>query len=151
MSDTHAGVHGSDQPAVEYQAEAANWAGWVLFAAVMMIVLGSFQIIMGLVALFEHNYYLVTNSHLVVHVSYTAWGWAHLILGAILVAAGLGVRTGQLWARITGITLAVISAIVNLAFIAAYPIWGILIITLDMVVIYTLAVHGKANAARLAE
>jgi hypothetical protein len=110
----------------------------------MMIVLGSFQIIMGLVALFEHNYYLV------VHVSYPAWGWAHLILGAILVGTGPGIRTGQLWARIAGITLAVISAIVNLAFIAAYPIWGILIITLDMVVIYTLAVHGKANAARLA-
>jgi hypothetical protein len=129
----------------------SSWAGWVLFAAVMMIVVGAFQIIAGLVALFEHNYYLVTDNHLVVHVSYSAWGWTHLILGAVLIAAGLGVRTGQLWARITGIALAVISAIVNLAFIAAYPIWGILIIALDMVVIYTLAVHGTANAERLAE
>lgn len=146
MSGAHAGTPGYEEPA-GYQGEGAagpsGWAGWVLFAAVMMIVLGAFQIIAGLVALFERGYYLVTSSHLLIHVNYTAWGWVHLILGAVIVLVGLGLRVGQLWARITGIALAVISAVVNLAFIAAYPIWSILIIALDMVVIYALAVHGR--------
>jgi hypothetical protein len=147
MSDTHASTQGAGRPAATYQAhagaEATAWAGWVLFAAVMMIVLGAFQIVAGLVALLEHHYYLVASSHLVVHVSYTTWGWVHLILGAVIVVVGLGLRTGVMWARILGITLAVVSAIVNLAFIAAYPIWGVLIIALDVVVIYALAVHGR--------
>ena len=145
MSDTHAGTPGYEMPAYrsETAAEATGWAGWVLFAAVMMIVLGAFQVIAGLVALFERGYYLVTSSQLLIHVSYTAWGWVHLVLGAVIVAVGLGVRVGQLWARISGIALAVISAIVNMAFIAAYPIWSILIIALDVIVIYALAVHGR--------
>jgi hypothetical protein len=147
MSDTHADSRPDPTPSTGYQADHASertgWVGWIIFAGVVMIVLGAFQVIAGLVALFQKSFYLVTTSHLIVHASYTAWGWTHLIVGAIIVLVGFGVLTGQLWARVTGIGLAVISAIVNLAFIAAYPVWGIIIIALDIVVIYALAVHGK--------
>jgi hypothetical protein len=117
--------------------------GWVIFAGVVMIVEGAFHVIDGLVALFEKGYYVVTSSHLALHVNYAAWGWTHLALGALFVLVGLGVLAGQTWARVVGIALAVISAVINLAFIAAYPVWGVILIALDIVIIYALAMHGR--------
>jgi hypothetical protein len=147
MSDTHTGqpAGAGSRPAqhAAERTEPTGWVGWVVFGGVTMIVLGAFQVIEGLVAVFQHGYYLVTASHLVVHVNYTTWGWVHFGIGVVLVITGFGVMTGAMWARVLGITFAVISAIVNLAFIAAYPVWGVIIIALDVVVIYALAVHGR--------
>ena len=119
------------------------WTGWIVFAAIMMVLLGAFQVIEGIVALFRDDYYIVGPSGLLVEMDYTAWGWVHLLLGIILLVAGFGLLTGNVVARIAGIALAALSAIVNLAFIAAYPLWGIIIITLDVIVIYAIAVHGR--------
>jgi hypothetical protein len=148
MSDTQAErTPGTDRPAGYRGTRAATgptaWVGWVVFAGVAMITLGAFHIIDGLVALFEKGYYSVTSSHLVLHVNYSAWGWAHLGLGVLFVLVGFGVLAGQTWARVIGIALAVISAVVNLAFIAAYPVWGVIFIALDIVIIYALAMHGR--------
>src|SRR5688572_11995320 len=145
MSDTPQPTRTGSAPAysVGRDVEPTGWVGWVFFAAVMLIMLGAFQAIMGLVALFDDGYYLVTGDGLVVHADYTTWGWIHLILGVIAVAAGSGIMVGQTWARIVGIVLAVVSALVNVTFLAAYPIWSVLVITLDVIVIYALAVHGR--------
>src|SRR4051794_31191154 len=75
------------------------WTGWVLFAAIMLILMGSFQAIVGFVALFDDGYYLVPGTGLVVHVDYTVWGWIHLVLGLIAVITGVGIMAGQTWAR----------------------------------------------------
>lgn len=123
--------------------KVTGWAGWVVFAGVMMILLGSFQVIQGLVAIFDDGYYLVGADGLVVNVDYTAWGWVHFILGLVAVGAGFGLMTGNVIARVLGIAVAVISAILNLAFIAAYPVWSIVIIAVDVIVIYAIAVHGR--------
>ena len=122
---------------------STGWVGWVIFGGVVMIMLGLFHIIDGLVALFERGYYLVTSSQLVVHVNYVTWGWVHLAIGAVFLLTGFGVLAGLLWARVIGIALAVLSAIVNLAFLAAYPVWGVILIALDILVIYALAMHGR--------
>jgi hypothetical protein len=120
MSDTHADTSpGTDRPTGYRSRRAARpggWVGWVIFASVVMITLGLFHIIAGLVAIFEKGYYLLS---------------------------GFGVLAGLPWARVTGIALAVVSAIVNLAFLAAYPVWGVILIALDIVVIYALAMHGR--------
>lgn len=118
------------------------WVGWVVFGAAMMILLGTFQIMAGLVALLRSDYYLVGRTGLLVDLDFTVWGWTHLALGVVIVAAGVGVLAGRTWARAVGILLAMLSAVANLAFLAAYPLWGIITITLDVVVIYALAVHG---------
>jgi hypothetical protein len=123
--------------------EPTGWAGWVVFASMMMIMVGSFQAIIGLVALFDSGYYVVTENSLVVNVDYTGWGWTHLILGAVAVAAGFGLIAGQMWARVVGIAMALVSAVVNLAFMAAYPLWSITVIALDILVIYAIAMHGR--------
>ena len=123
--------------------QATGWVGYVVFAGVMLIMLGGFQAIEGLVAIFRDEYFLVTRSGLLLTMDFTAWGWTHMILGAIAVIAGIGVLLGQTWARVGGIIIAVLSALSNLAFLPAYPIWATIIIALDVLAIYALAVHGR--------
>jgi hypothetical protein len=108
-----------------------------------LILLGFFQAIQGLVAIFDPGYYLVGPEGLVVNVDYTAWGWTHLIVGLLAIAAGAGLLMGNTVARVVGVVLAVVSAVLNLAFIAAYPVWSTIVIALDVIVIYAIVVHGR--------
>lgn len=125
------------------QAQAPTaWVGWVMFAGVMMILIGVFEAMAGLVALLNDEFYLVRPSRLTVSVDYTAWGWWHLLLGVVIAAAGLGVMVGQTWARAVGVAVAVVSAITNLAFVPAYPVGATLIVVIDVLVIWALTVHG---------
>lgn len=133
--------------AVEPDPGTGAWVGWILFAGVMLILAGIFQAMAGLVALFDDNYYVVASKHLVVRLDYTGWGWVHLGLGVLAVVAGYGVMSGKLWARIFGIVLAAVSAAVNLAFLAADPVWAVVMLTVDVIVIFALAVHGGEAAA----
>ena|SRR5215468_790338 len=141
-------THGTSVPGGyrPYTAQRSGWVGWIFFAGIILIMLGSFHAISGLVALFNDKYYAVGKNGLVISVDYTAWGWVHLVLGVVAFCTGIGMMLGQMWARVTGIILALLSAIVNLAFAAAYPVWSILIIALDVIVIYALAVHGREAA-----
>jgi hypothetical protein len=126
-----------------YRGAPTAWAGWVVFGGVMLIMLGAFQIIEGLVALFDNGFYLVGRSGLVVNVDYNTWGWIHMIIGVIAVLTGLGLLAGNMAARVVGVGIAFLSALVNLAFISAYPIWSTIMITLDVIVIYAIIVHGR--------
>lgn len=138
ISPTQAAGHRMATP-----AEPTGWVGWVVFGAMMMIMVGAFQAIAGLTALFNSDYYVVTENNLLINVDYTAWGWVHLALGAIAIAAAFGLLAGQMWGRVVGIAMALVSAVVNLAFISAYPLWSIMVITLDVLVIYAIAAHGR--------
>jgi hypothetical protein len=118
------------------------WVGWAYFAGIMMAVLGFFQVILGLTALFKDSYYvLLPNS--IVNVDFTVWGWAHLALGLLVLCAGFALLAGQVWGRVVGVLLAVLTAVANLLFIPAYPIWSIIVITVCVLVIYALVVHGN--------
>ena len=123
--------------------EPTAWVGMIIFGGIMMLMMGGFQIIEGLVALFNDEYYFVTRNGLIVSLDYTAWGWTHLIIGLIAVCAGIGVLLGQMWARVVGIIIAVVSALANIAFLSAYPVWSTIVIATDVLVIYALTVHGR--------
>jgi len=123
--------------------EPTGWVGWIAFAAFMMIMVGAFHVIQGLVAIFQDDYYLVTDNGLTVHLDYTSWGWTHIIAGLVVIGAGLGLFAGQMWARVVGIVLASISALLNFAFIASYPFWSTIVIAMDVFVIMALTVHGR--------
>ena len=125
------------------QPDPTGWTGWIVFASFMMFLVGAFQAIQGLVALFDDGFYLVRENGLVVDVNYNVWGTIHLIVGILLILSGAGVLTGNLAARTVGVILAGLSALANLVFIEAYPLWSILIITVDVLVIYALTVHGR--------
>jgi len=124
------------------------WAvGLALFAGVIMLLVGVYQGIAGFVALVENEFYVVASDY-TFELDATTWGWIHLLLGALLVAAGLGVIAGQLWARVIGIVFAGLSAIANFAFIPYYPFWSIAIIALDVFIIWALCVYGSRAASR---
>ncbi len=117
------------------------WVGWLYFGGSMMVLLGTFNIIEGLVALFNDQYYVATQQGLLVF-DITAWGWVHLIIGVAAVVVGVGVFTGAMWARVTGVILCGLNAIAQLAFLSAYPLWAVIVIALDVLVIWALIVHG---------
>lgn len=121
--------------------EVTGWVGWAYFAGIMMSISGIFMAISGLTALLRHTYYLVGENTLVAF-NYSQWGWIHLLLGLVLVSAGGSVMRGGTWGRVVGIILASISLVTNFAFVEAYPIWSIIVIVIDVLIIYALAVHG---------
>ena len=120
----------------------SGWVGWIYFAGFMMMLLGVLEAIAGLAAIFKDNFYLVTESHLLVW-NYKTWGWISLILGVIVFMAGLEVMRGAVWARTVGVFLAGLSLVANMGFMDAYPLWSILMIVVDVFVIYALIVHGN--------
>ena len=126
-------------------AEATSgWAiGFISFAAIILIMSGAFQALAGLVAIFEDEFFVATANYLF-QFDATTWGWIHLLLGVVIVAAGFGLLAGRTWARVVGITLAVLSAMANFLFIPYYPFWSLLVIALDVMVIWALAAHGGA-------
>ena len=118
------------------------WVGWIAFAGWMMILLGIFHFLEGLLALFRDDYFLVGSDGLTVHIDYTTWGWIHVIGAVVLMAAGLGLLSGKMWARSVTVVVAMVSAVVNIGFLSAYPIWSTLMIAFDVIVIWAVTVHG---------
>lgn len=117
-------------------------SGWLSFAGFLGIMLGAFNVIEGIIALFKDDYYLTASGDLLVF-DFTAWGWIWLIIGAIQILVGLGVLAGQMWARWVGILLAGLAMIGQFAFLAAYPVWAVINITLCVLVIYGLMTPPK--------
>ncbi|GAA4600551.1 uncharacterized protein (DUF983 family) [Actinoplanes octamycinicus] len=131
---------GADAPA----APATGWAGMVVFAGVLLLTLGVFQLTEGLVALYEDHFYLVSSDALVLQMSYTTWGWVHVGLGLLSLVAAGGVFLGRIWGRAIGILIAFLGALLHFMFIAAQPVWASILIGMDVLIIYTLAAHGGA-------
>ena len=124
-------------------ARPSGWAvGWIMFAAIMMLLIGFFHVIAGLVAIVDDNFYVATKEY-VFQFDRTTWGWIHLILGIVVFLAGLSLFKGAIWARTVGVILGVISAVVGFAWLPWYPIWGILIVVIAVSVIWALTVHGR--------
>jgi hypothetical protein len=121
----------------------SGWVGWIAFAGMVMVLLGVFHIVQGLVALFNQSYFVVDSSKVVLSIGYTGWGWAHIIGGLVVLIAGICVFAGQVWARAVGVVVALVSALFNITFIAAFPVWSLIMLTLDVIIIAALTVHGS--------
>jgi hypothetical protein len=135
-------------PLPESDYGMGGWAiGWIAFAGVMMIMIGIFQAVDGIVGIFNDDL-LVQGPKYTYSLSTTSWGWIHLILGIIIVIAGIGLFSGNLAARIIAITLAVLSAIANFLWLPYYPVWSIIVIALNVAVIWALTAHGAEMRVR---
>ena len=120
-----------------------EWAvGFAYFAGFMMIMVGLFDVIQGAAALFKKDFFAATPNY-IFHFDVSTWGWIHIILGLVILFAGLGVFTGAVWARTVGVILAVIVAVENFAFIPIYQVWSILVVAACVVVIWALTAHGR--------
>jgi len=125
-----------------------TWAvGGLVFAATMMIMLGVWEVFVGIAAIANDQWFVVGPNY-TYDIDITAWGWIHLILGAIAVVAGFFLFTGATWARAVGIGLAALVAINNFIFLPYYPLWALVMIGLSVFVIWSLA---TARASRAVE
>jgi hypothetical protein len=115
--------------------------GGITFAATMAVLVGTFQIVQGLVAVFNDDFFLVTRNY-TFDLDVSAWGWIHLLLGLIMVGVGFGLYARALWAVIGGIAVAAVSALGNFFFIPYYPVWALLLILLDVWIIWSLTRPG---------
>ena len=130
--------------ATQMQREAASTrptgtqSGWVYFAAIILFMIGCFNILWGLGALFQDEVLTRSASGDLIVWDTTTWGWIQLIFGVLILLTGLGLFGNQGWARWTAVVLVGVNALAQLTWLTWYPLWAILIITLDIVVIYQL-------------
>jgi hypothetical protein len=123
----------------DYSSAAVGWAG---FAGVMLIMVGIFDIIQGIVALVDDEFFVISDGW-VFEFDVTTWGWIKIILGVVLLASGAGIFSGNVLARTVGVILAGLTAIANFAWLPYYPIWSIIIIAVCVAVIWALTAHGR--------
>jgi hypothetical protein len=120
-------------------ASKGFWAGWVWFAALLMIVIGSLDFFQGLIAVIRDKYYVLTPSQIIVF-DLTTWGWVILIWGIVVALAGVGLLSGSGWARWFTILVASLNFIVQLGFVGSsqYTLWALTVTGLNIVVLYAL-------------
>ena len=123
-------------------------AGFVMFAGSLLMVIGLVNVFEGLIALFSDERVVMTRNNLVV-VDVTGWGWTLLISGLLLMAVGAGLLVAQTWARITAIVLVCLHAVVQTAWLGAYPVWALLMIALDTLVLFALTARWADVRERL--
>ena len=127
--------------------EVSGWAaGWTIYAAVWMWILGFFHALAGFSAIVEDVIYVTTPEY-IYQLDVTTWGWIHLILGVVVLLAGFALFNGAVWARTIGVILAVISTLANFVWLPYQPLWGLAMIAANVFVIWALTAHGRDIAA----
>ncbi|SDK92320.1 hypothetical protein SAMN05216298_2051 [Glycomyces sambucus] len=122
----------------------ASWAaGGTTFAACLMVMVGVWQVILGIAAIAEDEVFVTTPNY-VLQFDLTQWGWTHLIIGALAAVTGAFIFTGRAWARWTGILLAVLSATAQFFWMPYQPFWAMMVIAIDVFVIWALAASSTA-------
>jgi hypothetical protein len=136
-------THTPPEPVTGRDVQDSPWAnGLTIFAAAMMMIIGFWQALAGIAAVAQDKVYAATPEYIYAF-DVTGWGWIHLLLGILIVCAGVAVFMGSTWARMVAIVLASLSMIANFAFIPHYPIWSLTIIALDAAVIWALATYRR--------
>jgi hypothetical protein len=124
----------------------AGTNGWIAFAGILLFLNGCFGALYGLAAILNDDVVTVGGGRGVTIWDFTAWGWIHLVLGVIMMLVSVGLFTGNGAARWLAIGFAMLSALAQFAIISAFPLWGILLIVLDVVIIYQLVVRWDPEA-----
>lgn len=131
--------------------ENRSMAGWIGFAAMLLLLVGIIDFFQGLVAVFEDDYYVVTKAGFLAF-DLTTWGWTMMLWGVLLALAGLGLAAAQGWARWFAIVLVSVNILAQLGFSgnSQYPLWALTVLTLSIFVLYALTVRWTESRADLA-
>ena len=139
-------THAASGPVSQGQ-HSSPWAtGFAMFAGVLMIISGLWGVLVGISAIFNDKVFVTTSQYLY-EFDITGWGWVHLIVGLLVGGAGIGVIQGATWGRLVGVLVAGLSLFVNFPFIPHYPVWSILIIALDVLIIWALVTYRDRAGA----
>ena len=136
---------GASPTTYEVEQVSGRGTGGAVFAGVLMILGGVLWALEGLAGVIKGSYFVHPQNYYI-DIDPTAWGWAHLILGVLVLLAGFGVISGAVWARTVGIVLVSLSVIVNFLFLPYQPFWAIIVILIDVWIIRSLIVHGRQPA-----
>jgi hypothetical protein len=123
---------------------SAQWTGWIGFAAIMLAFIGAITFFEGLIAIIRDNYYVVARQQVFLF-DISTWGWIMLFWGVLLFLAALGLAAKSGWARWFTIIVVFLSLLSQLSAFgnAQYPLWSLVVITLEIVVLYALTVRWK--------
>jgi hypothetical protein len=124
-----------------YGQRPTGWVGWVIFAAIIMMLAGLVDIVYGIGSLLNQNWFLYVNQQVYV-VDATSGGWLLIALGTLILISGILLLAGNAFGRIMGVFLATLNIILNLAYIGIAPVWAIIGIVVNAVVLYAIAAHG---------
>jgi hypothetical protein len=138
-------VQAGPSPTVYSDYEDERGQGWVVFAAALLLTIGTINVIEGISAISRAHFY-VANAHYVFG-DLRSWGWTVLILGALQLLVGLGVLVKNQFARWTGVVVLSLNALAQLLMIPAYPFWSLAIFAVDILALYGLIAYGKRIAA----
>ena len=134
------------EPAMGTRRRLGEGHGLIIFASVLLVILGCFNLIYGIAAI-ANSHVFVANAHYVFG-SLRTWGWITLIIGVLQLLAAAGVAAGNQLARWFGVAVLGLNAIDQMFFIPAYPLWSLVIIAVDVVALYGLCAYGsRANLA----
>jgi hypothetical protein len=132
--------------AAEPQTSGQVTSGWLMFAGLMLCVIGFLNVIDGLAALSKKQYFLVTDDKILIF-NFTAWGVIWLIVGIVQLVVGGCIMARQTWARMAGVVFIVIAIIGQVAFLSAYPLWSVISIIMCIVALYALIVPPSQRVA----
>ena len=131
------------------ETNVTGWVGWGVFAAIMLIIAGGFDVLYGFIALaMPDSAYLPTGGGALFLFDVQGWGWWHVIRGALLVLVGAALFSGATWARVVAVILVILNAVGQLFLLPVQPWWSLIVLTLDILVIYALTVHGRELKTR---
>jgi hypothetical protein len=120
-----------------------TYSGWVIFAAVMLIIVGILNVIWGIAAIADSKFFVQDQKYILSNLN--AWGWITLIIGVLQLLAGFSLWSGNLYGRAMAILFASLSALAALLSIPAYPFWSLAIFAIDIIVIYQVSLYGGAG------
>ena len=126
---------------MEGSRNGSKGQGWAAFAATMVLVVGVFNMIYGLAAIIEDDYFVADE---LLFGNLSLWGWIHLIIGVLQVITATLIYAGNDFGAVLGIMFAGFNAIAALIAIGAYPVWSVIILVVDGLIIYALTVYGDA-------
>lgn len=121
-------------------AAGGKHSNWIAFAGIAMLILGSLDLLWGIAAI-ANNEVVVVGGHGVIVFDITTWGWIQLIVGAVIVLTGLGLLAGNGAARWAGVAVLSVNAILQIVWFPAAPLWAILMIGLDLLLIFQLCIN----------
>ena len=134
-----------ESAAYEAYDDADRGYGWVAFAGVLLLILGTINLIEGIAAI-GNAHFFVHNTHYIAG-SLNTWGWVVLCIGVVQLLVGLGVFVKNQFARWTGVFILSLNMIAQLMMMPAYPFWSLAIFALDVLGIYGLVAYGHRIAA----
>ena len=125
-----------------HKAQTTGWVGWIGIASFLMFLAGILHIIYGFAALFSYDWYVTTGSGTTYLLSISQWGWTLLIGGILLILTGILLFTGNMFGRIMGGIIVAASLIANVSLLTTAPVWSIIAIVFDVLILYAIIAHG---------